>query len=59
MLSNITNLGRFKNVQTGKCYNIKKGKMVQRSIDLLFYIRSGKRVFIPDSDFYSTYEKID
>jgi hypothetical protein len=59
-LSNIRDLGRYKNTETGKAYNIKKGTNKQRSTDLLFYLYMGKRVFISDKEFYSDgiYKKV-
>ena len=52
-LRNIRSLGRFKNVETGKEYNVKSGRRVGRSTDHLFYFYRFKRVFISDADFYS------
>ncbi len=59
-LTMIRELGRFREVQTGKEYNLKKGRNVSRGTDHIFYIYRGKRVFISDYDFYSEkkYEKI-
>lgn len=58
-LTNIRNLGRYKNTITGKEYNIKTGRRKSRSTDHKFYLYRGKRVFINDSEFYNTYKKID
>ena len=52
-LSNIRDLGRFKNTETLKEYNLKKGKNLQRGTDHIFYLYRGKRMFITDRDFYS------
>ena len=50
-LSNIRELGRYKNTETGnECY-IKKGTNKQRGIDLIFYLHRGERQFISDRDF--------
>jgi len=57
-LSNIRELGRYKNIETGSEYNIKKGRNMQRGTDLIFYLYRGKRQFISDRDFYSIYEKV-
>ena len=57
-LSNITELGRYRDVETGKEYNVKKATNKQRGIDVLFYLYRGKRQFISDRDFYSNYKKI-
>ena len=59
-LRNVRPLGRYKNTETNKEYNIKKGQRVQRSTDHIFYLYRGSRVFIEDKDFYSNlYKKID
>ncbi len=55
---NIRAVGRFKNTETGKEYNIKKGTIKQRGIDLIFYLYRGKRQFISDKEFYSIYKKV-
>ena len=52
-LSNIRNIGRYKNTKTNKKYNIKKGKNMQRGTDIIFYLYRGKRIIISDMDFYS------
>jgi hypothetical protein len=57
-LSNIIELGRYKNTETGNEYNIKKGRNMQRGTDLIFYLYMGKRQFISDRDFYSIYKKV-
>lgn len=59
-LSNIKKLGRYKNIETGKEYNLKKGRNMQRKTDLIFYLYRGKRIFVSDFDFYSKklYEKV-
>lgn len=60
-LTNIRELGRYKNIETGKEYNIKKGTNKQRGTDLLFYLYMGKRIYISDKEFYSDklYKKIE
>lgn len=57
-LSNIRALGRYKNIETGKEYNIKKGRNPQRGTTLIFYLYRGTRQFISDRDFYSIYKKV-
>jgi len=52
-LTNIRPVGRFRNTETNKEYNIKKGRLKYRSVDILFYLYRGKRIFITDMDFYS------
>lgn len=59
ILTNIKTLGRFRNKETGKEYNIKRGRNMRRGTNVLYYLRSGSRVFISDSDFYSTYIKVE
>lgn len=56
-LTNIRELGRYKNIKTGKEYNLKKGTNCQRGTDLIFYLYRGKRVFISDRDFYEFHRK--
>lgn len=57
--SNIRPLGRYKNIETGKEYNIKKGTNKQRGTDSIFYLYRSEKQFISDSEFYSSkYEKI-
>lgn len=57
-LTNIIELGRYKNTQTGKEYNLKKGRNMARGTDLIFYLYSNKRQFISDFEFYSIYKKL-
>ena len=52
-LSNIKNLGRYRNTETEKEYNIKKGRKVGYGVDVLYYLYKGKRIIIPDNEFYS------
>ena len=52
-LTNIKSVGRFRNTETNKEYNIKKGRQKDRSVDILFYLYRGKRIIISDMDFYS------
>lgn len=57
-LLNIMPLGRYKNTITGKEYNVKKGRNMQRGTDVIFYLFKGKREIITDADFYSIYKQI-
>lgn len=58
-LTNIRNLGRYKNTETGKYYNIKKGTRVGRGTDVIFYLYRNSRQIIPENEFYSKkYEKV-
>ena len=57
-LTNVRSLGRYKNTKTGKEYNLKTGRNMQRSTDHIFYLYRGVRQFISDKDYYSLYKKI-
>lgn len=58
-LTNIRNLGRYKNIETGKCYNFKKGTRVGRGTDVIFYLYRNSRQVISENEFYSIkYEKV-
>jgi SH3-like domain-containing protein len=57
-LSNIRNLGRFHNKEQNKTVNIRTGRKVGYGVDLLFYLKSGSRVFVSDKDFYDNWEKV-
>ena len=52
-LTNIKSVGRFRNTETNKEYNVKKGKQKGRSVDILYYLYRGNRIIISDMDFYS------
>lgn len=52
-LTDIRNVGRYKEVATGKTVNVKQGRNASRKTDLLYYLHRGSRVFITDCDFYS------
>jgi len=56
-LKNIKDVGRFKNPETGNAVNVKQGRQVGRSVDVLFYTAKGQRVFISDADFYGSWKK--
>jgi len=52
-LTNIKSVGRYRNTETNKEYNVKKGRQKDRSVDILYYLYRGKRIIIQDMDFYS------
>lgn len=52
-LTNIRTVGRYRNTETLKEYNVKIGRKKGYGIDILFYLYRGKRVIIQDIDFYS------
>lgn len=52
-LTNIRNVGRYRNTETLKEYNIKKGRKKGYCVDILYYLYRGKRIIIPDNEFYS------
>ena len=58
-LKNIRPVGRYLNNETGKTYNVKKGRRVGRSTDHYFYLYRNKRQYINDADFYNNYTKIE
>jgi hypothetical protein len=58
-LTNIRALGRFINSETGKEYNLKVGRNIQRGTDIIFYLYQNKRQYVSDKDFYEKYKKIE
>ena len=59
-LTNIRSLGRYTDSETGKTVNVKKGRRVGRSTDILYYLYRGSRVIIQENDFYgNTWTKIE
>ena len=46
-------IGRYQDIGSGKSYNMYKATVVGRGTTVIFYYRSGKRVIIPDNEFYS------
>lgn len=54
-LSNIIDIGRYKNPETGTFVNVKRGRYVGRSVDITFYIFKGKQQLISDLDFYDNW----
>jgi hypothetical protein len=57
-LRNIRKLGRYINPETRRQVNLHQGRQVGRSVDLIFFIRSGKRVFISDRAFYNEWAAV-
>ena len=57
-LTQIRSLGRYRNKTTGKEYNMKTGRQLSRSTNVIFYLFRNNRMIISDSDFYNNYEKI-
>lgn len=49
-LSNIRDERRRVNPETLSPVNVKRGRVVGRSVDVHFYYRAGRRVFISDAD---------
>lgn len=59
-LTNIRNIGRYKNLRTGKYYNIKTAKVVGKPGRVIYYVSKGKRKYISDINFYGgNYERAD
>jgi hypothetical protein len=58
-LTNIKNIGRFRNKETGRAVNIKKGRDAARGVDVYFYLYRGRRVFIGNANFYSNFELVN
>ena len=52
-LTNIRPVGRYRNTETLKEYNVKKGRKKGYGVDILYYLYRGKRIIISDMDFYS------
>lgn len=57
-LTNIRLVGRFLNTITNQKYNVKKGRRVGRSTDHYFYLQSGTRIYINDTDYFNNHTKI-
>lgn len=53
-LTNIRDVGRYCNTETQKEYNVKKGQKKGYGVDILYYLYRGKRIIIPDNEFYSS-----
>lgn len=58
-LRNVRSIGRYKNTETSKEYNIKKGTKVGRSTTHYYYLYRGSRILINDKDFFDNYQRID
>lgn len=50
-LTKIISLGRYINPSTGRAVNVKRGRRVGRSVDVMFYLYRQQRVFICDAEF--------
>lgn len=57
-LSNIRHYGRYKNTETGQAVNIKVGRRVGRSEDILFYLRSGSRVIVSWGELSTSWKRV-
>lgn len=57
-LTNIRKLGRYENKETGQQVNIHKGQRPHSVGDVIFFIRSGERVQIPEADFYRGWKRL-
>lgn len=57
-LTKITHRGRYTNPETGRSVNVHRGRIVGPYSDLiLFFYRSGKRVYIENQDFTDNWKK--
>lgn len=56
-LTDIQTLGRYECKTTGQNCNVKKGRQFDRASGVIYYLRSGKRVIIPDGEFYRDWKK--
>ena len=56
-LTRVRKIGRYTNPETGRKVNVHKGTKVGYGTDALFFIRSGKRVVINDSEFYREWKE--
>lgn len=57
-LSNIIDLGIYRNIETGIHRNIKKATNNQENIDVYFYVTPITIRFISNNDFHSNYKKV-
>lgn len=57
-LTNIRSRGRRINPETGRAVNVYIGRKKGYGVDVLYFLRSGNRVFIPDSEFSKWKESI-
>lgn len=51
-LTRIRKLGRYTNPITGNAVNVHTGRVVGRSVDVIFWLKNGRRQIISDRDFY-------
>jgi len=52
-LKNTRGIGRYRNDETGKEVNIKKGNCLNRGYSYYFYLYRGNRVFIPEAEYFN------
>lgn len=57
-LTGIRKLGRYQNKGTAQQVNVHKGRIVNRTGDAYFFVRSGERVIICEADFFHDWVKI-
>lgn len=57
-LTNIRNLGKYRNKENMKVYNIKKGQRADNGFDVYFYVVSFKRYVMTDRNFHIIFERI-
>lgn len=55
-LTNLRLVGRYINPATGKPVNVRKGRQVGRSVDILFYTYRGSRHLINARDFFNNWK---
>lgn len=55
-LEKIRPVGRFTNPLTARAVNIKKGKVKGSGNYIYFYIRSGKRIVVPQLEFFNKWK---
>jgi hypothetical protein len=58
-LTNVRSIGRYTNKETGRAYNIKKGKEKDGSYDWYYYLVSGTRHIISDRNFHIMFTKTE
>jgi len=51
-LTNIRPVGRFRNEKTKQEVNIHRGRQVGRSVDVSYFLQSGRRVLVSEADLY-------
>lgn len=51
-LSRDKSLGRYRHKETGREFNVKTGRQIGRSVDVMFYLYRNKRQILSDREFY-------